>query len=428
MTKRYRCSASWESRWRSAVRRQCCRRNRPAPDRPNVVLIMTDDAGYGDFGVYGAPDIKTPHIDSLARDGVRLTDFYANGATCTPTRAGLITGRYQQRYGLEAPLGARPKEDCGARAAADRPLAAAAAEERRLRHGAGRQVAPRLEAASSARARTASTTSSASRAASSTTTSTPPAATRRCRPTCSRTIAPVEVAGLHDRPDHRSVRAVHRAERATAVLHRRRLQRAALAVPAARSAVDGARQRPAPRRPSTIRHEHARRLRRDGRAGRSRASAGSSRRSTGSDLRQQHDRHLHQRQRRRVAVAQRPAVPSQGHRCGRAASACRRSSAGPGAFRPAACPVRSGITMDLTASILAAAGVAGAGRRAAWTASNLLPDPRRTRAGDRADAVLAGHRRAASSRRSAADAGSWSSTRAAAALRSVAATSASAPT
>jgi arylsulfatase A-like enzyme len=80
-------------------------------DRPNIVLIMTDDAGYGDFGVYGAPDIRTPHIDRLAKDGVRLTDFYANGATCTPTRAGLISGRYQQRYALEAPLGTRPKED-----------------------------------------------------------------------------------------------------------------------------------------------------------------------------------------------------------------------------------------------------------------------------------------------------------------------------
>ena len=74
--------------------------------RPNVVLIMTDDVGYGDIGVYGAPDVKTPNIDRLARAGVRLTDFYANGATCTPTRTGLITGRYQQRLGLEAPLGA----------------------------------------------------------------------------------------------------------------------------------------------------------------------------------------------------------------------------------------------------------------------------------------------------------------------------------
>jgi arylsulfatase A-like enzyme len=70
-------------------------------DRPSVVLIMTDDAGYADIGSYGAPDIRTPHIDSLARDGVRLTDFYANGMSCTPTRAGFISGRYQQRYGLE---------------------------------------------------------------------------------------------------------------------------------------------------------------------------------------------------------------------------------------------------------------------------------------------------------------------------------------
>ena len=73
--------------------------------RPNIVLIITDDVGYGDIGSYGAPDVRTPHIDSLARDGVRLTDFYANGATCTPTRTGLISGRYQQRFALEQPLG-----------------------------------------------------------------------------------------------------------------------------------------------------------------------------------------------------------------------------------------------------------------------------------------------------------------------------------
>jgi arylsulfatase A-like enzyme len=79
--------------------------------RPNVVLIITDDVGYGDFGSYGAPDIKTPNIDGLARDGVRLTDFYSNGATCSPTRTGLISGRYQQRVGLEEPLGARRAVD-----------------------------------------------------------------------------------------------------------------------------------------------------------------------------------------------------------------------------------------------------------------------------------------------------------------------------
>src|SRR3972149_8099054 len=72
--------------------------------RPNVVLIITDDMGYADIGVYGAKDIRTPNIDSLARDGIRLTDFYANAVVCTPTRAALLTGRYQHRYGLETPL------------------------------------------------------------------------------------------------------------------------------------------------------------------------------------------------------------------------------------------------------------------------------------------------------------------------------------
>lgn len=70
-------------------------------NRPNVVLIMMDDIGYGDIGSYGVPDAKTPNLDRLAREGVRLTDAYANGAVCTPTRAAFITGRYQQRVGLE---------------------------------------------------------------------------------------------------------------------------------------------------------------------------------------------------------------------------------------------------------------------------------------------------------------------------------------
>jgi arylsulfatase A len=74
------------------------------PSRPNIVLIITDDMGYGDLGSYGSTDIKTPNIDSLATAGVRFTQFYANGSTCTPTRAGLITGRYQQRFSLERPL------------------------------------------------------------------------------------------------------------------------------------------------------------------------------------------------------------------------------------------------------------------------------------------------------------------------------------
>ena len=71
--------------------------------RPNVVLVITDDVGYGDFGSYGAPDVRTPNVDRLARQGVRMTDFYA-APQCTPTRAALITGRYQQRVVLERAL------------------------------------------------------------------------------------------------------------------------------------------------------------------------------------------------------------------------------------------------------------------------------------------------------------------------------------
>jgi arylsulfatase A-like enzyme len=76
--------------------------------RPNVVLIITDDLGYGDLSSYGAPDIRTPNIDRLAKEGVRFTDFYANGAVCTPTRAALMTGRYQHRVGLEQVLTIAP--------------------------------------------------------------------------------------------------------------------------------------------------------------------------------------------------------------------------------------------------------------------------------------------------------------------------------
>ena len=74
------------------------------PASPNVIVFMTDDMGYADIGSYGASDIRTPNIDSLARDGVRLTDFYSNGVLCSPTRAGFISGRYQQRYGIENAL------------------------------------------------------------------------------------------------------------------------------------------------------------------------------------------------------------------------------------------------------------------------------------------------------------------------------------
>ena len=78
--------------------------------RPNVVLILMDDLGYGDIGSYGVPDARTPNIDRLAREGVKLTQFYANGSNCSPTRTGFITGRYQQRYDIEWPLGTFPAD------------------------------------------------------------------------------------------------------------------------------------------------------------------------------------------------------------------------------------------------------------------------------------------------------------------------------
>jgi arylsulfatase A-like enzyme len=74
--------------------------------KPNVILILMDDLGYGDIGSYGVNDARTPNLDRLAREGVRFTDAYANGPNCSPTRAGLISGQYQQRYGIEWPLGA----------------------------------------------------------------------------------------------------------------------------------------------------------------------------------------------------------------------------------------------------------------------------------------------------------------------------------
>ncbi len=71
------------------------------PARPNVVAILADDLGYADVGFQGCKDIPTPHIDSLARSGVRCTSGYVSGPYCSPTRAGLLTGRYQQRFGHE---------------------------------------------------------------------------------------------------------------------------------------------------------------------------------------------------------------------------------------------------------------------------------------------------------------------------------------
>ena len=70
-----------------------------AEDKPNVVLIMADDLGYGDLSCYDGW-IKTPSIDSIAINGVRFSDYHSNGNVCSPTRAALMTGLYQQRVGI----------------------------------------------------------------------------------------------------------------------------------------------------------------------------------------------------------------------------------------------------------------------------------------------------------------------------------------
>jgi len=77
-----------------------------AARKPNIVILLADDMGYGDLACYGCPDIRSPHIDAFGRSGVRFTQFYDNGPECSPTRSALMTGRYQQRVGgLECAIG-----------------------------------------------------------------------------------------------------------------------------------------------------------------------------------------------------------------------------------------------------------------------------------------------------------------------------------
>ncbi|MCB1229292.1 MAG: sulfatase [Verrucomicrobiae bacterium] len=70
-------------------------------DRPNVIILFVDDQGYYDLGCYGATEVKTPRIDRLAEEGIRFTDYYAAAPICSPSRAGLLTGCYPRRVGME---------------------------------------------------------------------------------------------------------------------------------------------------------------------------------------------------------------------------------------------------------------------------------------------------------------------------------------
>jgi len=102
-----------------------------AAQRPNIVLIVADDLGYGDVGCYGSKQNQTPNIDRLATKGLRFTDFHSNGSMCTPTRAAMLTGRYQQRLGakFDGPLSGKETRDHGL------PLAAVTCAEALQSHG-----------------------------------------------------------------------------------------------------------------------------------------------------------------------------------------------------------------------------------------------------------------------------------------------------
>ncbi len=84
-----------------SLNRAAAQAPRPVTRKPNIVFILADDLGYGDPSCYGATKVQTPHIDSLARDGILFTDAHAPSAVCTPSRYGVLTGRYCWRTQLK---------------------------------------------------------------------------------------------------------------------------------------------------------------------------------------------------------------------------------------------------------------------------------------------------------------------------------------
>ena len=82
-----------------------CSKEQALNTKPNIIVIFSDDAGFADFSLNGNPLIKTPNIDAIAANGVQFTNAYVSGPVCSPSRAGLLTGRYQQRFGHEYNIG-----------------------------------------------------------------------------------------------------------------------------------------------------------------------------------------------------------------------------------------------------------------------------------------------------------------------------------
>ena len=72
----------------------------PAAERPNIIVILCDDLGYGDLACYGHPTIKTPNLDKLAAGGIRFTQCYSSAPVCSSSRAGLMTGKTPSRIGV----------------------------------------------------------------------------------------------------------------------------------------------------------------------------------------------------------------------------------------------------------------------------------------------------------------------------------------
>ena len=75
--------------------------NQEKEDLPNIIILLVDDAGYADFGFMGSKDLQTPNLDALAKGGMIFTDAHVSATVCAPSRAGLLTGKYQQRFGFE---------------------------------------------------------------------------------------------------------------------------------------------------------------------------------------------------------------------------------------------------------------------------------------------------------------------------------------
>jgi len=84
-----------------------------AADKPNILIILVDDLGYGDLSCYGAKDLQSPNIDSLMADGMRFDSFYANCPVCSPTRAALLSGTYPDLVGVPGVIRTHPENNWG---------------------------------------------------------------------------------------------------------------------------------------------------------------------------------------------------------------------------------------------------------------------------------------------------------------------------